>query len=433
MRTLKMLCCGLLLLGQAVSAKPQPLDGIAAIVNDSIITQSQLSQQVKLIEKQIKQSGNGAPDPGALEKQVLDHLILNEIQLQLAKKTGIQIDEATLDGAIENIGKDNNMTVTQLREALTQEGIDYNHYRTNIRHQMMISQLQQRDIMHDVQVSDHEVKQFLQSPNGLGGLMTEYRLGHILIPLSESPSPEEIDNATKQAQQVIAKLRQGKDFAQIALTESKGEQALNGGDLGWRKLPEIPTLFEKAVPKLKVNEVADPVRSASGLHIIKLLDKRSAAAVQQTANVGKTLVRHILIKTNAVTSDSDAKQKLAEIKQKISEGADFAQLAKAHSADLGSSSNGGSLGWVSKDVLVPEFSQVMENLTVQELSEPFKTSFGWHIVQVMDRKTVSEDEASFKQKAKQMLQQRKYEEKLQTWARQLRDESYVKTYHDSLS
>jgi peptidyl-prolyl cis-trans isomerase SurA len=418
----------MLALSLSAQAKAQALDGIAAVVNESIITKSELDQQVKMIEKQMRASGNASPDRAALEKQVLEHLIVTEVQLQMAKRTGIQVDDIALDNAIENIARQNQMTMTQLREAISMEGIEYNHYRNNLRHQMIISQLQQRDLQHDIQVSEQEINQFLQSPNGLGGMSTEYRLGHILVPLSEAPSPEELEIASQKVQIIIEKLKNGGDFAQIALNESIGEHALNGGDLGWRKLPEMPTIFEKIVVNLKVNEIPEPVRSSNGIHVIKLLDKRNAAATTAHA---KTSVRHILIKTNAVTSDNDAKVRLNEIRQKILQGEDFEQLAKTHSSDLASASKGGNLGWVSADVLVPEFSEVMESLAVQDVSEPFKSSFGWHIVQVLDRKTLSSDETALRQKAKDMLMHRKFEEKQQTWARQLRDEAYVVTFEKS--
>ncbi len=373
----------------------------------------------------MKASGNAnaLPDDKDIKKQVLEHLITTQAQMQMAKRTGIQIDDNMLDNAIEKIAKDNQMTVTGMREALAMQGMEFSTYRDNIRQQIMISQLQQRDILPDMQVSEQEVNQFLQSPNGLGGLATEFHLGHILVPLSDSPSPEELDKAQEKVKAILTKLRNGADFAQVAMADSSGEHALNGGDLGWRKLPELPTIFEKVVTSLKVNEIPDAIRSSSGFHIIKLIDKRSAAA---TTAVGKTLVRHILIKTNAVTSDKEAKAKLTDLRNKIKEGEDFEQLAKTHSSDLASANKGGSLGWVSSDVLVPEFSSVMEKLDTNEISEPFKTSFGWHIMQVLERKTLSSDEIAMRQKAKDMLTQRKMEEKLQAWSRQVRDEAYVK-------
>lgn len=428
MRLISFICCAAFL--STAFAHPQPLDGVAAIVNDAIITKSELAQQMKMISQQIQQSGTALPDKMALEKQVLDHLILKEAQLQIAKRTGIHVSDAATDNAIENVAKQNRMTLTQLREALSREEIPFDTYRKNIKEQLEISQLQQRDILSGIHISEQEVLQFLQSPNGLGGMMHEYKISHILIPLSDAPSPEEIATVTQKAQNVIQKLRNGEDFAQVAIAESTGEHALKGGDLGWRKLPELPTLFERTVATLNINDVPEPIRSSNGLHIIKLMDKRNAMPTQ--AAVEKTLVRHILIKTNAVTSDEDARQRLSEMRRKIEKGEDFAKLAKAHSADLGSASNGGSLGWITPDVLVPEFSSKMQSLSANEISEPFQSPFGWHLVQVLDRKATQEnDETALRQKAKEMIQQRRFEEKLQAWTRQIQDESYVKRYYES--
>jgi peptidyl-prolyl cis-trans isomerase SurA len=424
-----LLFCATLTAGSVAMAKPQPIDSIAAVVNDSVITKSELAQQVSIFGKQMQQETKVHLDPKAVEKQVLEQLVMKEIQLNMAKKTGIQVDETGIDNAIENIAKQHHLTVTQLREAVSAEGVDFNQYRQTIRNQMVISQLQQRDILGGIQISEQEVNQFLQSPNGLGEMTTEYRISHILLPLSESPTPEEIDQVTAKAKQIVTQLQKGKDFAALAVAESTGEQALKGGDLGWRKLAELPTIFTKLVTGLKVNDIPEPIRSGSGIHIIKLMEKRNASQAQ--AMTEKTMVRHILIKTNSSTSDQDAQQRLNAMRHKIEKGEDFAQLAKSHSADLGSASNGGSIGWVSPEVLVPEFREQIKKLPLKEISAPFKTSFGWHIVQVMDRQKQSTDEAALRQKAREMLRQRKAEEKMQAWSRQLRDEAYVKTMYDS--
>jgi len=429
MRILKGFIGSIALVSACAFAKPQSLDGIAAIVNDSVITRSQLNNELHIVKQQIQHSGNTAPEAPILEKQVLEHLIMNEIQLQLAKRTGLQVDDTALDSAISNIAKQNGLSVTQLREAINAQGMDYNQYRDNVRRQMIVSQLQQRDILGTVQVSEQEVNQFMQSPNGFGSMVSEYRLGHILIALPDSPSPEQIDAATQKASQVVAKLRQGEDFATLAMAESQGEGALQGGDLGWRKLPELPTLFEKIVPTLKPQDVPEPIRSNSGLHIIKLLEKRTAQQV--IGSIEKARVRHILIKTNSVTSDRDALARINDIRAKLGKGESFAQLAKAYSQDLASSTNGGDLGWVTKDVLVPEFANAMEKLALNQVSEPVKSPFGWHLIEVQERQAHGTDDVSLRQKAREMLQQRKFEEKQQEWVRQLRDEAYVKIQADN--
>ncbi|HRE31450.1 MAG TPA: peptidylprolyl isomerase, partial [Candidatus Berkiella sp.] len=400
MRILKALI-GCLVVSTCAYAKPQPIDGIAAIVNDSVITRSELRNELEMVKQQIRHSGNTAPEHSILEKQVLEHLIMNEIQLQMAKKTGLQVDDNALDNAISTIAKQNGLSVTQLREAVNSQGMDYNQYRDNVRRQMTVSQLQQRDVLSGIQISEQEINQFLQSPNGLGGMVSEYRVGHILLSLSESPSPVEIDTAAQKAQLIINKLRQGEDFATLAMAESHGEGALQGGDLGWRRLPELPTLFEKIVSTLKVQDVPEPIRSSSGIHVIKLLEKRTAQQV--IATIEKFHVRHILIKTNTVTSDRDALARLNDIRGKLNKGETFTQLAKAYSQDLASATNGGDLGWVTKDVLVPEFAEAMEKLALNELSEPVKTPFGWHLIEVQERQAHASDDIALRQKAREML------------------------------
>ena len=427
MRTLsKWMLFGTLFACSSAWGNPQSIDGIAAVVNDSVITRSELAQQVKLIGQQGKHNAAIPSDPKVLEKQVLENLITNEVQLSLAKKTGIQIDETSLDNAIEEISKQNNISVTQLREALAAEGVDFNLYRQSLRSQLAISQLHQRDVYSNIQVSEQEVNQFLKAPGGLGEMSTEYRLGHILIPLSESPTPNEIEAATKRAEAITAELKKGKAFSEVAMLESKGEQALNGGDLGFRKLPELPTIFVKQVVAMKINDVPAPIRSTSGLHVIKLLEKRNAAQSTQT----ESLVRHILIKTNANMSDEEAQKRLATLREKIQKGESFEKLAKVNSNDVASASKGGSIGWVTKEALVPEFSAQLDKLQKGDLSEPFKSSFGWHIVQMQDKRAQSGEETALRQKAKEMIRHRKAEEKLQAWVRQLRDEAYVTTYNE---
>lgn len=428
MRVLKILFLHVFLLFSSLAwSKATPLDGIAAIVNEGIITKSQLADQLVRVEAQLRSSGNPVPDHKTLEKQVLDQMILTEIQMQMAKRTGIQIDDNTLDNAIEGIAQQNQMSVSQLREAVQSQGMTFNQYRNTIKQQIAISQLQQRDLLHDIQISEQEIDQFLKSQNGPQDLSVEYRLGHILIPLPEAPSPEVLNSAQNKANEIVKKLRDGADFAAIAIAESKDEKALDGGDLGWRKLPELPTIFEKIVISLNVKDVPLPIRSSSGFHVIKLIDKRQTHASMPT----KSLAQHILIKTNASTSDNDAKKRLDELRDKILKGEDFAKLAKTYSDDMATVSNGGKMGWVTPNMLVNEFNEEMNKLDINEVSQPFKTSFGWHIVQVLERKKASQDESGIRQQAKEMIQQRKFEEKVQTWARQLRDEAFVKVQIES--
>jgi len=423
-KLIKLLC--LLLFTNIVTAKVEPLDRVAAIVNDKVITESQLKQQTSFFAQNLMSQGQTVEDEDALTKQVLEHLIVQEAQLQIAERSGIHIDDAMLSQVIQNFAKENKMTMGQFIDQLKSEGIEYEAYRQTIRNQLTLQQLQQRDIYGAIQVSEQEIQQFLNSPSGLGGMSYEYRVGHILIPTPENPTPEALDLAEQKANNVVAQLKQGKDFAQVAMKTSTSALALQGGDLGWRKLGEMPTLFVNIVPGLKQSDIPNPIKSTSGYHVIKLLDKRQPEALE--IPVTKYKVRHILVQTNDYVSDNEAKTKLSVIKKQIQSGEDFEALAKTHSNDLGSSAKGGNLGWVTPDVLVKEFVDVMETATVGTISEPFHSSFGWHILELIDKKTENDSDNALKQKARQMIHQRKFEERLQAWQMQLRDEAYVKTY-----
>lgn len=407
-------------------AKPAPIDKVAAIVNDKIITYSELKKQAGLFRQNLLAQGQNVTDEKALESQVLEHLILQEIQLQLAERSGIHIDEPMLNNVITSIAKDNSLSLSEFIDKIEAEGIEYELYRQTIRNQLAIQQLQQRDIMGSIQISDQELQQFMNSPNGLGASAYEYRLGHILLPFSENPTPEEIESVERKAQDVVVELNKGADFGALALKTSRSELALKGGDLGWRKLGELPTIFVNIVPGLKEGDLPKPIKSPSGYHIIKLMDKRQSKTLEMP--VTKYKVRHILVQTNDYISDSQAQTKLNVIKQQIAKGEDFESLAKTHSNDLASSMKGGNLGWVTKDVLVPDFTKVIESMPLNEISRPFQTSFGWHIVQVLDKKTVDDGENALKSKAREMLQQRKFEEKIQAWQNQMRDEAFIKIY-----
>lgn len=407
-----------------LNAKLTELDRVIAIVNEKAITASELNIQLKIAHEELKQNNQPIPDAAILQKQVLEQLILQSLQLQMATRTGISVDDASVDEVIQNIASNNNMSLTQFKEALNQEGIEYGLYRQRLKNEKTISQLQQRDLFPELQVSEQEIEQFLNSPNAMGAMTTEYRLGHILISIPSSPTPEQIVAAEQKANDIYQNLQNQGDFKTLAIKESADNAALQGGDLGWRKLPELPQLFEHRVAGMKVNDIASPIRSASGFHIIKLLEKRRAKAPEHT--IKKTQVRHILIKNNALASESEAKQKLSELKFKIEQGDKFEQIAKAYSEDLGSASKGGSLGWVTDDVLVPEFVAIMSQTPQGKISEPFASPFGWHILEVVDRTQEDNSEAHLRNTARRMILQRKFEERLISWQRQMRDEAFVK-------
>lgn len=413
-----------LLFSSVLAAKLTEIDRVIAIVNDKVITSSELDYQLFLTREDLRQNNQSIPDTADLRKQVLEQLIVQSLQIQVAERSGIHIDDIAIDEAIADIAKANKLSVAQFRDILSAQGIDYPRYRQRIKDEKTVVALQQRDLFPDLQVSEQELEQFMNAPNAFGAMNTEYRLGHILVSLPTTPTPEDAAKAEERAKKIVARLQSGTDFATLARKESQDQAALSGGDLGWRKLPELPQLFEHRVGSMKVNDVAQPIRSASGFHVIKLIDKRKTKAPEH--HIKKTNVRHILIKNNALASETDVKNKLNELKFKIEQGESFDDLAKAYSEDLASASKGGNLGWVTDEVLVPEFVTTMNETEKGRISEPFASPFGWHILEVIDRATEDNGEAFLRNQAKRMLLQRKFEEKLANWQRQMRDEAYVR-------
>lgn len=419
---------GFLLSTSVANAGIQPIDKIVAVVNEGIITQSQLDEGLAEAKDQIMRSNQQLPQQQALTKQVLDKLILDEIMVQFAERTGIIVDDQTLDLMVADIATRNNMSLSELRVALKDEGIDFKDFRERIKRQNTITQLQQRDVLREVDVSQAELNQFLKSAQGQSLQGYEYHLSHILVTLPDAPSPEDLDKAQKKALEIMKSIKDGADFSHMAFANSSGTNALSGGDLGWREFPQVPTIFADELLTLEPGQIAGPIRSASGFHILKLQGKRVSQA--QKSSIEKTKVRHILIKPNALLSDAEAQMRLDDLLREINSGTDFSVLAKTHSEDLGSSNQGGELGWVTPDQLVPEFAEMMNKTKVGEISQPFKSSFGWHILEVLDRKKESNRDELIKLNAENMIRSRKVEEKLESWTRQMRDEAYVEVHLD---
>ncbi len=399
----------------------EELDRIIAVVNNDVITQTQLDKQVDAIKRRLRGQHTQLPPENILRRQVLGKLVLDRLQLQVAHRLGIQVDDEQLNRVLDDIARRNNLTLPQFRQALAQEGYNFADFRENIRQEIIISRLHKREVGDKITITDQEVDNFLANQAARHDMGEEYHLAHILIPIPESATPAEIQTARTKADQILAQLHTGADFAQTAVAVSAGQQALQGGDLGWRKAGQLPTLFADIVPRMKQGEISDLIRSPSGFHIIKLLGKRSG----QQHMVQQTLARHILIRTNEIVSDDDARQRLERLRQRILAGADFAKLAQANSDDKVSAANGGSLGWVSPGELVPKFEQEMNSLKPGEISQPFRTRFGWHIVQVMARRTRDNTQDFLRAQAREQIHKRKADEALQNWLRQLRDESYV--------
>lgn len=425
MRSFSLLSFIFLLLssGQLI-AKPAviALDKIVAIVNNDIITQIELDERIKLISQQIKQKGGRLPSQDTLNKQVLERLILEKLQLEMANKTGVRVNDEMVNRVIANIAQENRLSMPKFREVLKKDGFEFSDFRENIRREVTITRLRKIRVENKVNISEQEINNYLSQTLKDQSLGDEYHLKHILIATPEAASPEQIQSTKTKAQKVFDELEKGADFSQKAIELSNDELALKGGDLGWRKTAQLPTLFTSAVGKMKVNEIKGPLRSASGFHIIKLLDKRSNV---QKQIINQTMARHILISPTQVLSRDDAHQRIERIRQRITSGGDFANLARASSDDKASAAEGGSLGWVNPGMMVPAFEEEMNKLKPGELSKPFLTQFGWHVVQVMSRRKHDNTEQFQRSQAIKLIRKRKTEEAIQDWLRRLRAEAYI--------
>jgi len=404
-----------------LSSTGQLLDGIVAIVNDGIVLTSELDTEVALIVERLEQQGTPIPDMSALVPQVLERLVVQRIQLQRAERLGIQIPDEALNMALANIAERNGMTLSEMPAMLAKQGIDYNSYREEMREQLAVEQLRQRDVIARINVTPRELDEYLERQKGRGTANEEYKLSHILISISATASSDDIDVAEMRISDIYAKAEAGERFAELAVAYSSGQNALEGGDLGWRKGSELPTLFADVVPGLQVGQISEPIRSASGFHLVRLDAKRGAEPIMED----QILARHILITTNEVLDDYSAEQKLLEIRQQIIDGDDFAAVATAVSEDPGSAIEGGELGWQGPGTFVPEFQAVCEELEIDEISQPFKSPFGWHIVQVLDRRTYDMTEEVERQQAIMAIRNSKLEEETELWARRLRDQAFV--------
>ena len=414
-------------LGISIDARSQTapeiveIDRIIAVVNNDVIVQSEMLTRMRVVIEQLEKSGVPAPPRDVLEKQVLEQLILDRLQMQIAASTGIRVDDEALNRQIADIARRNNLTLREFRDILQRDGFVFAAFREEIRRELVKSRVQQRQVQDRVQVTDRDIDNFLATRDKQGGENPEYRLGHILVAVPDGASPEELADAKDEAEDIIARLRAGANFGRTAAAESDGQQALEGGDLGWRKGGELPTLFEEVAPKLEKGGVSDVIRSSSGFHIIKLIDVRGA----ERHVVNQAHARHILVKTNEVLSANAARSRLRVLRARILNGADFTELAKASSDDPGSAVKGGDLGWLNPGDTIPPFEKTMNSLEVGVISEPFETQFGWHIVQVMGRRDRDSTEEVRRAKAAEALQKRKVDEELQSWFRQIRDEAYI--------
>lgn len=404
------------------------LDRIVAIVEDDVILDGELQEEVKVIAQRLTENKVTLPPDFILRKQVLEKMVIEKLQRQLAERSGLSISDEMLSNAAVDIARRNNMELAQFRQQLETQGINYENFLENLKNEIIINQLRGREIGNRVKVSDQEVEHFLETEGKLGGEAIQYHLGHILIGTPAAATANVIQKAKAKADKIIEQLRQGADFNQLAMSESDSGEALTGGDLGWRSMDQVPTIFVDSIGSMEQGTVSEPIRSPSGFHIVKMLEVKG----QGKHIITKTQVRHILIKTNELIDDDEAKNRLTTLKNRIADGDSFESLARAHSDDKGSALNGGSLDWVVPGALVPEFEEVMNQLGNNEISEPVQTQFGWHLIQVLDRKK-QDNSAEYRiEQVREALRKRKIEEETELWLRRLKDEAYIEVFADRL-
>jgi len=408
----------------AWAQKPRPvvvLDRIVAVVNDEVITRAELDARVKFAVKQLAHQGTPQPPLRELERQVLERLVNDRVLLQFAKTTGLRVDDMELDRALNRIAEENKLSLEQLRQTLEKDGVPFAKFRGDIHTEIVLSRLREREVDSKIAVSEGEIDNSISLQQSQQSQPDEYNLSHIIVAVPENASPEQIQSRRARAEQAHAQLTRGADFRQVAAAFSDAPDALEGGALGWRQETRLPTIFVEALRKARVGGLSEVLRSPNGFHILKINDKRG---VETPVIVQQTHARHILIRTNELVSESEARARLVGLKERLENQADFASLARANSED-GSAAKGGDLGWLSPADTVPEFERAMNALKPGEISLPIKTPFGWHLIQVIERR--NEDMSRERQRlaARRALRARKSEEAYQEWVRQLRDRTYV--------
>jgi peptidyl-prolyl cis-trans isomerase SurA len=398
------------------------LDRVAAVVNDGVVLQSELDEQVAMIAERLRAQKLELPPENVLRQQVLERLVVQEIQMQRADKAGLKVPDEALNSAMQDVAQRNNIPLAQLPEALQAQGIDYASYRDAMRKELTLTLLRQRDVIQRISVTPREVDQYLEKQKNAPEQSAEYNVSHILIAVAQAATPEQLDAADKRAQDVYTRANGGEDFAKLAVAYSNSQTALEGGALGWRKGSELPTFLTDVIAHLKPGEVSKPLRTPTGYHIIKLNETRGA---NQQVIVEQVHARHILMKPNELQDDATVRQKLAQIRDRIEKGEDFAGLAKTASEDPGSAAEGGDLGWTNPGTFVPEFEQVLGELKENEISQPFKSQFGWHIVQVLGRRQFDNTDELKRRHAAEAIRASHADEETELWMRKLRDEAYV--------
>jgi len=404
-----------------IGAHGELLDRIAAIVNDGLVLKTELDEQMEAVSKRLQEQKVELPPESVLRQQVLERLILQEIQSQRAKHVGLTISDEQLNGALQEIAQRNKIPFDQLPTALAAQGVDYKQYRESMRKELTLSTLRQRDVIAHINVSPHELEQYLARQQSAAS-NDEFNVSHILLSLPQAATPQQLEDITKKANDIAARAAKGEDFGQLAIANSNSQTALDGGQLGWRKGSQLPQFVLDLVVKMKPGEVSTPVRTPSGFHIVKLNERRGGEAA---VIINQIHVRHILLKTSELDDDATVHEKLAKLRLRILNGEDFAGIASATSQDPGSAPDGGDLGWAGPGTFVPEFDKAVADLKTNEISEPFKTRYGWHIVQMLGTRTYDSTDDVRRQKAFAAIRESKTDEETELWLRRLRDDAFV--------
>lgn len=406
-----------LLTSPGLRAATEMVDQVVAIVDDDIIMASELRERVAALTETLQARGIDLPPEDTMIRETLDRLILESIQLQMGLRVGVRISDAQLNGAIQNIAAQNRMTLDQFRQALEERGQSYPAMREQVRREMIIQRVQAGNVNQRIQITPKEVDNFLGTEDGKKLTQAEYNLLHALLPLSPNASPEEEAAASAYVAQVLERIRSGQSFEEV-IRSTNGR--FSGGDLGWRKTEDLPSLFSDEAPRLAKGSTSDPIRSDSGYHLIFMKDVRGSEAI-----VAQTQVRHILVKPSEILTDEQARELVLSLRARVQAGEDFADLAREYSEDIGSAQEGGELGWTNPGQMVPEFEKAMQATAVGEISEPVRTSFGWHILEVEGRRDQDMTSEAIRTKATNYLHNRKYQEELDAWLQQIRDEAFV--------
>jgi len=413
----------------ALAQRVLPVDRIVAIVGKDVITMTEFQARVAAAERELRRQGTALPERKVLERQVLEQLIVQTAQLRLAKDTGIQVDDVQLDRAIERIAEANKLSLPEFRRRLERDGVPYEQFREEVREQILLARVREREVDNKIQVSESEIDLYLEESKVPTTERFEFNVAHILVRVPEQANPEQIAAARTRVDKVRAEAQAGADFAKLAASASDGPNALRGGALGWRGEDRLPELFTNALKGMKEGEVSEVLRSPAGFHVLKLLGRRgvgsAAGAAAGAPQIVQTHARHILVRTNEAVSEADARRRLLDLRERMTRGgADFAELARLHSED-GTAARGGDLGWLYPGDTVPDFERAMDSLQPGEISQPVQTPFGWHLIQVLERRKADMSVDRLRLRARQVLRERKSEEAYQEWLRQVRDQTYV--------